>query len=617
MKIETRLSFLAGVTILAVLLFSYILIKEQSANRAILQNFEKATELLLKVSDLLMNMTEEKHKVWGAITLGGSEPPEVQRQTYRDYCTNTDAAVKAMEQTLATVKMERYSENFRRTVKNALSFQDRLAQFRQQALAQTATMDDSKEFYDEILSNLNNFFASLAAEVNDADLVRKIVAQDSYIRFKLDLWYLRGSIGSALDKLRLTDFTRGKILLSRTNVEGNVNRIQMLSSPEVLKLFNEFTNSDCFKLTMQLSTDMLKKENVSDEAINRFSAEYKVQFAQVRKDLESRYQKVADFMASDIYDFTQARVKSLNWELRFTYIKSIIILIITIVMVYFISRSITRAILHSSYALSESSQRGVMSAETVSRASQTLADEASKQAAALEEISASLEEMGSMVEHNLESIEETQLLANKARSVADQGTKSVKEMTHAMEDLKKSSHEVSKIIKTIEEIAFQTNILALNAAVEAARAGEAGAGFAVVAEEVRNLAQRSAKAAQETATRIKSAVDSSEKGFSTSVQSATHLQSIVELIYQFNDKLKEITSASQQHNQGTKQINAAVSQLDQVTQSTAASAEEVASVSVELQELARITQQEVSKLMSLTIKGSHELKNFTALESGF
>src|SRR6478672_5344299 len=136
-------------------------------------------------------------------------------------------------------------------------------------------------------------------------------------------------------------------------------------------------------------------------------------------------------------------------------------------------------------------------------ASQNLASGASEQAASVEETSTSLEEMSSMIRATAENAEK---LASDARSVAATGSITMAEMTHAMAAIDSSSAEVAKIVKNIDEIAFQTNILALNAAVEAARAGEAGAGFAVVADEVRSLAQRSAAAAKETADKIEAAI---------------------------------------------------------------------------------------------------------------
>jgi methyl-accepting chemotaxis protein len=155
-------------------------------------------------------------------------------------------------------------------------------------------------------------------------------------------------------------------------------------------------------------------------------------------------------------------------------------------------------------------------------------------------------------------------------------------MQEAMAAIRQSSTDIAKILKSIDEIAFQTNILALNAAVEAARAGEAGAGFAVVADEVRSLAQRCAVAAKETAEKISEATARSEQGVGLSNEVARHLAEILEKARQVDGLVAQVSTASSEQSNGIEQINSAVSQLDKVTQSNAASAEETASASEEL-----------------------------------
>ncbi|MFM1944777.1 MAG: Dipeptide chemoreceptor protein, partial [Verrucomicrobiota bacterium] len=237
-----------------------------------------------------------------------------------------------------------------------------------------------------------------------------------------------------------------------------------------------------------------------------------------------------------------------------------------------LTRSITGPIRGIARVLSGGAGQVVLAAAQVSDASQSLAEGASEQAASLEETGSSLEEIAGMVRRNAENASRVKELGGQARSAGDAGVRDMEQMTEAMEAIKTSSDEVAKIIKTIDEIAFQTNILALNAAVEAARAGEAGMGFAVVADEVRSLAQRAAAAAKETAVSIEDAVAKSSHGAGIAVQVAERLGEIVAKAREVDELAAEVAAASAEQSQGIEQINTAVAQMDKLTQGNAASA---------------------------------------------
>ena len=265
----------------------------------------------------------------------------------------------------------------------------------------------------------------------------------------------------------------------------------------------------------------------------------------------------------------------------------------------YMGRSISKPIKALAETLSAGAEQTASAAGQVSSASQSLAEGASEQAASLEETSSSLEEMSSMTKRNADAARKANELAKQARQAADTGAADMQAMSAAMESIKTSSDEIGKIIKTIDEIAFQTNILALNAAVEAARAGEAGMGFAVVADEVRNLAQRSAQAAKETAAKIEGAITKTGHGVQISAKVAQGLQEIVTKVRQVDELVTEVATASQEQSQGIEQVNTAVSQMDKVTQSNAANAEESASAAEELNAQADTLRESVAELLQL------------------
>ena len=285
---------------------------------------------------------------------------------------------------------------------------------------------------------------------------------------------------------------------------------------------------------------------------------------------------------------------------RLLIIVTVLVLIGSVVISAFTIRAILKVLNSVTEALDAGSKQTTSAAAQVSSASQTLAGGATEQAASLEETSASLEEISGMTKRNAENAQKAKELAGSARHAADTGVTDMAAMKTAMDEIKASSDDIAKIIKTIDEIAFQTNILALNAAVEAARAGEAGAGFAVVAEEVRNLAQRSAQAAKETASKIEGAITKTSQGVTISRKVATSLEEIATRSRQVDELVVEIATASTEQNQGIGQVTVAVSQMDQVTQSNAASAEESASAAEELNAQSMALQEIVRDLLRLT-----------------
>jgi len=263
------------------------------------------------------------------------------------------------------------------------------------------------------------------------------------------------------------------------------------------------------------------------------------------------------------------------------------------------TRMISRRLRHTNDLLHSSTGIVQNNASLVASSSQALAEGSSSQAASLEETSASLEELNAMTKRNAESAQQAKQAATQARASADAGAEHMKAMATAMSTIKASSDDIAKIIKTIDEIAFQTNILALNAAVEAARAGEAGMGFAVVAEEVRALAQRSAKAAKETATKIEDSVAKSQQGAQISGEVAQSFETIQQQIRQLDTLVGEIALASQEQTQGISQVTTAVTQMDSITQANAASAEETAAASHELNTQSSVLSEAVGSLHSL------------------
>jgi methyl-accepting chemotaxis protein len=272
--------------------------------------------------------------------------------------------------------------------------------------------------------------------------------------------------------------------------------------------------------------------------------------------------------------------------------------------IVFIVRQTTQTLVKASSELAEGAEQVSSAAGQVSGSSQSLAQGASEQAASLEETSASSEEMSSMTRKNSENSQQAAVFMNAVSQRVAEANATLADMMTSMQEIGASSGKISKIIKVIDEIAFQTNILALNAAVEAARAGEAGMGFAVVADEVRNLAQRSAQAAKDTAALIEDSILKSGEGSKKLGEVASSIQAITEGAGKVKTLVDEVEASSKEQAQGIEQISKAVAQMDQVTQKTAANAEESASASEELNAQSQALMAVVEQLQALVGAGS-------------
>ena len=257
--------------------------------------------------------------------------------------------------------------------------------------------------------------------------------------------------------------------------------------------------------------------------------------------------------------------------------------------------------------LSDGADQLANAAAQVSSSSQSLAQGASQQAASLEETSASSEEINSMARQNSENSGAAADLMTQSQQKFDQTNQSLDQMVLAMGEINTQSGKISKIIKVIDEIAFQTNILALNAAVEAARAGEAGLGFAVVAGEVRNLAQRSAQAARDTAALIEESIAKSNEGRVKVDQVTAAIRAITDESGKVKILVDEVSLGSREQTRGVEQVAKAVAQMERVTQTTAASAEESAAAAEELNAQSETVKNIVERLTAMV--GGRETAN--------
>jgi methyl-accepting chemotaxis protein len=265
-----------------------------------------------------------------------------------------------------------------------------------------------------------------------------------------------------------------------------------------------------------------------------------------------------------------------------TIIFGVITLLILILIVLLITNSVVKPLNGIIGSLSQGASQMLLATEKLNEFGAQLSLGNAAQAAAIEQSSATLQESTAMLQQNSANTKEAAQLSEHAKISADKGSAEMREMMDAMSEIKKSSDQIVKIIKVIDDIAFQTNILSLNAAIEAARAGEAGLGFAVVAEEVRNLAQRSAQAAKDTTMMIETNIELSGKGVTVAQKVQDMLVDIVSQAKKVNELMDEISAASQEQFHGVEQVNGAMGQMESIILQNTGNADESARIAEKL-----------------------------------
>ncbi len=372
-----------------------------------------------------------------------------------------------------------------------------------------------------------------------------------------------------------------------------------------------------------LTSDLDGWTRANDEVASLVSAGKALEAAQVAKKSGDTYKTRSRAATDEIVGREQDNLQ-VDLEAAKARTSSVRLLVfsgvfVALVVAGLVIRSMIGAIASlrsQSRELRDGTEHVVAAASQVATSAQGLSQQSTHQAASLQETSASMEEMASMTRKNAENAVQAAELATEVAQQVQGSNAALGDMVASMTAIRESSNKVAKIIKAIDEIAFQTNILALNAAVEAARAGEAGMGFAVVAGEVRSLAQRSAQAAKDTAVLLEESIARSQEGTSRVEQVAQSIASITDNVLRVRGMVEEVRQASAQQSQGIDQVTQTLSQMESVTQSTAATAEESAAASEELNAQAETSMAAVRRLEDIVgTAGEGRMRRFSTLVS--
>ena len=338
-----------------------------------------------------------------------------------------------------------------------------------------------------------------------------------------------------------------------------------------------------WKKTQTEVLDLIAKEKL-DDAEQLSVNEDSQKFNKSKADLD----KLADYTKNEVQELAEHTVKMALLSILFLIVINIVGILFSIIWGMITASSIANPIVVVAEGVTQGAEQLLSASRQISQASQSTAEGASEQAASVEQTSASMDEIASMTKSNEENSAQADVLVKEVSNIAIKAQMKMEDLIMTMGRVASSSEDIRKIIKTIDDIAFQTNLLALNAAVEAARAGDAGAGFAVVANEVRSLAMKASDSAKSTATLIDSAVTDIGEGSDITAQATEAFMQVQISISQITQLIETISKSSSEQAQGVEQVNRSIGELSKATQTNSANAEQTSSSAQELSSQAEL-----------------------------
>jgi len=616
-KVQTKLIVLSIASVVSVVCFGGLYSYNVYEDYATLSNFRQTTRVSDIAANLSSNLTAERQAGYSASTFLGDGSPQQQLDAYRARVVTTHASLEELKQ-FVDGHSEAFTEHFKAGLKAAISAESALNQLRDEILDPTRPQErvtyesplktKTLRTYDIALQTHASILPLSSNETQDGELVRRITTQDNIARLQKDFWKLKGLVATVLRTNKLSPGAQAEIKVKLANVEDQLIRLRSLADPQVLQNLNQLLeNADYKAITSKASRAVELGPTAPD-----FSelGEHPSYMSGPNLRVEKPFAALIALAGNEVDSYTSQLLTQARFHLILLITLSTLSILGIACFIYYIARSITRPLLHVSTALGQTAANANQSACSITQSSEQLSNDACEQASALEEISASMNELSSMNSSTQNHMKKMAELASEAMKSTEHGTRNVAELSGALIDIQKSTADVASILKTIDEIAFQTNILALNAAIEAARAGEAGAGFAVVAEEVRSLAHRSATAARETAQKIESAVKNSTHGTDLGQRAEKRFAQISTITSEYHKIVQEVEAAAQQTAEGLSQVNEAVQKVDQITQRTAAGAEENASASTEMRAQVEQVFENIQKLEAMIL--SQQQRNDSA-----
>ncbi len=601
MTIRRQILSLVGVAIAFTLVLAGALFWESSRELNSLNRFDKVAVLLVRFSELSDSLTNEANSTWDAWTEDSQGKSGTGVSTFTGNVARSDSIFAQIDGVIASLELDACSLRFQEMIASFGALRSEIEGYRSLVIGAGRAENNWPTVveYKKAIESVVVKIPLLSGETTNGELLRRMVVAGTLVRFKLEYTSEAGALLYWLQNDLVTQESRIMSSAFLKLAREQLVTLQHFSTESVHEEIVASLDNEDLAVFFAACDEVVASGKNDDPIEVDGSTAYLEEVSAAIKALDEGVDTCIEFAGSEILAFTHDEISKASWARTRSLILGLLCLVACAFLGLVFAGRISRTVRAVAETLYNDAQKGWEHATLFERSSATLADGGAKQAASIEQISASMTEMAASSRDNIDSLDRAQQKGEKANCSAVKGKAEMENLLSVMVGMGESSRQISEITKTIEEIAFQTNILALNAAVEAARAGEAGAGFAVVADEVRSLAQKSAASATSTRDQIEQAIERIGKGEEISRCVDRDLDEILSNTDELKAEIDSISGVSQQQCLAIEQVSIAIASIDSVTQENASSSEEMASTAMLVRETSNTILENTKKLEAL------------------
>lgn len=599
-SLKAKLAALSIIPLLCAVGFGVKLSVERISEAKEFQSFEQVMILANLLASMNQAASEESELVWAftphAIEENGATVVNAIRTKYHEKTFALDSAFQAITEFRAEVAIEENSPKLRAALAD---IDESVANI----FANRANVNNSLEYgelmtpYSEFKIRIQNIYPAFEEETSDKELGLKIHAYNLYLDYYSNVVQY---IGVFIWAHQVDDFNFGGFVIGESSYTKSriaLKHFKNLAAPKITSQLEEILRTPKSEWIEAQVAKFVYTEN----GMYSFSKDSKME-KEFKSKGEGRSAQLANIlpaMRSDIMEYTQNRISDLAFNRNLTIFTTLVAIALSLGFNVFCSSRITKTIIQITSGIAKGTRQVFSAAEQITNSSQTLAQGACDQAESVDRTTAMIDHITDMTKTTAENALKAGEMIQTTSTVIEESTRTMSDLNHSMDEIALNSEETKKIMSSINDIAFQTNILALNAAVEAARAGELGAGFAVVADEVRNLAQRSAKASTNTSDLMEASNANIQSGSENASRANDNFSKVETSASEVFSIVQQISNATAQQLLAIQEIGQAAAMVDKATNSNAAGAEECTASAMTLHDEAKDLDKFASELTEM------------------